>query len=392
MDTLELVSTMMKKTILKSFDDLKSLLPAPKPTVNKASKDNDKKVSAQSPLLKVDLEKSPSTPYSRFKAKRDQQLHSLAPRVSKLAIKYRIQSSDMIAYLNSKGFISINENSLLSLDEFNLINLKFISPKIIQRPEFRRIKIDLEKCRVDKMLGTDSVIAFSKFELLSLSSDEFIKANEYISYPGFESFNSNFSDEQAFQICSRMSNPFVRGLCKNFNSVDRLKQLYQIHYIANKALRLFGGKILNFIMNLRALEFSTNGSVEIVNFREVLPDFPLITVESDEGSFFISFFLQRDKKKNKLSSSVKLHSRDSGEVVGDIDENGVITARLQKFYPKIKLYCKILKDQSMQIFSGVETGKCEVCGHILTSPTSCKIGIGPICAEKLGLDQSLYNF
>lgn len=298
----------------------------------------------------------------------------------------------MIAYLRSKGFTSVNDSSLLSMDEFNHINIRFISPKINQRPELKKITIDLGKCRADESLEDKTVLKPSFFELPNSGSNEFSKAIKYISFRGLESFNSNFTDEQAIRICSKMSNSFVRSLCANVGGDDSGKVLYQIHYIANKALQLFGGKILTFIMNLRALSFSANGSIEIVNFREVLPDFPLITVESDDGSFFISFFLQKDKKKNRLSSSVKLHSREGGEIVGEIDENGIITARLQKFYPKIRLYCKILKDQSMQIFSGVETGKCEVCGHILTSSASCKIGIGPVCAEKLGLDQALYNF
>jgi hypothetical protein len=382
----------MKKTVLKSFDYLRSLLPTPPSSVKKASRDNDEKVLEQAPSAKFDSQEPSSTPYSRFKAKRASKLQNIPPRLATLAIKYRIPSSDMVAYLKSKGFTSVNESSLLSLDEFNHVNMKFIAPKINQRPEFKKIKIDLEKCRVDKSSGDKTLLEYSFFELPSSRSDELSKVAEYISFPGLESFSSNFSDDQAIRICSKMSNSFVRSLCTKVNGTDGKKALYQIHYIANKALRLFGEKILTFIMNLRALEFSTNGSIEIVNFREVLPDFPLITVESDDGSFFISFFLQKDKKKNKLSSSVKLHSKEGGEVMGEIDENGIITARLQKFYPRIKLYCKILKDQSMQIFSGVETGKCEVCGHILTSSASCKIGIGPVCAEKLGLDQSLYNF
>jgi hypothetical protein len=372
----------MKKTILKSLNDLKSLLPSPPPVLTKVHT-NSKKVSSPSSFAKSDVEEALSTPYSRFKAKRALKSKKLAPRIATLALKFRIPSSEMIIFLKQRGFISANENSLLNLNEFNLIHIKFIAPRLDQRPELRKIEVDLEKCRID----------LAKLELLSLESDEFNKNTLYVAYPGFESFNSNFSDDQAIRICSKMSNSFVRSLCKNVHGPDKMRTLYQIHYISNKALNLFGTKILTFIMNLRALEFNTNGSTEITNFREVLPDFPLITIESDEGSFFISFFLMKDKmKKNKLKSSVKLHLKESGEMVGEIDENGIITAKLQKFYPEIKLYCKILKDQSIQIFSGVETGKCEVCGHTLTSSTSCKIGIGPICAERLGLDQSIYHF
>jgi len=74
------------------------------------------------------------------------------------------------------------------------------------------------------------------------------------------------------------------------------------------------------------------------------------------------------------------------EFVGAIDKRGYILNKLKYFSPQLALFIDKMENGKYQIFSGVETGKCDICGQPLSDPNSLRIGIGPICAKNLGYE------
>jgi len=73
--------------------------------------------------------------------------------------------------------------------------------------------------------------------------------------------------------------------------------------------------------------------------------------------------------------------------VGSLDEQGYIMTKLEKFKPQLHMFYETISAGNINIYSGVETGNCDLCGKELTHPTSLRIGIGPICAKNNGINK-----
>lgn len=323
------------------------------------------------------------------------------PRVIAVCKAYNIADDTLLDFLRSKGYRNLNPNSLLDTNALKLIDQNFQSDKIAKDRvrgkttiEFINPKATLStKQENDKQIN-DGEIKLNREPVLHLTHDIFNRPKQQITFKGYPVLSSNFNDNEAINICSKMSSSFTRNLCKQLHNPKANRQLiiYQLHHIANKAHKIFGGKILTFIYNLRNLNFKNKTASEIKTYTKVIPDFPIISFDTGSTSFKISFFVKQTKKNDRLKADIRLFAPKTYEQVGIIDEEGYVMTRLVKFKPQLTLFYQATMNNSFKIFSGVETGNCEICGRELSHPVSLRIGIGPVCATNNQIDKSLYDF
>ncbi len=194
-----------------------------------------------------------------------------------------------------------------------------------------------------------------------------------------------------------MCSSYARSIAEQYGKVrlkdDKALILYQLHFMANKALQIFGGKILTLIYELPSLPFAQKTALEVKTYQQVRPDFPLIsfTFEKQEP-VNIAFFTKLHRTQNTLKSHVILFKHETYEKIGSIDEEGYIRLQLKSFRPRLSLFIDQVNEKNFKIYSGVETGVCERCKLPLSDPQSLRMGIGPVCAKNIGLDRSVYDF
>lgn len=323
------------------------------------------------------------------------------PRVGVLCKAYNISDDTLIDFLHSKGYRDLNLTTLLDENAIRLIQNQFQSDKYAKDKvrgnttlQFTNPKPTIPIQKATNIESQQSATKTYREPILHLSSNLFNKQKVQVECKGYQTLTSNFQDSQAINICSKMSSSFTRKLCKQLHNSNANRQLilYQIHHIANKALSIFGGKILTFIHGLRNLNFKNQTASEIQTYKKVVPDFPILSFETANAGFKISFFVKQSNKDGKLKSDIRLFAPKTYEEIGAIDEEGYVMAKLEKFKPQLTLFYQATKDNNFKIYSGVETGNCDICGRELSHPVSLRIGIGPICARNKQVDGTLYNF
>jgi hypothetical protein len=324
-----------------------------------------------------------------------------SPRVSFLATTHNISAKTLIEFLVSKGYIELKINSLLDKNAIKLVEKHFKldkdkRDKVRGTTEVRYGNPKPEGTIGKKSpgIGVDDTSKEIREPILHLTHNLFKKVQQDIYFKGLKRISSRFLDDQALDICSKMSSSYTRRLCKDFQNKNSDREFirYQIHYIANKAFEIFGGKFLTFIYELRKLKFKNQTANEISTHQGVIPDFPLLSLEAGGTSFIISFFVKRNKKKNTLNRDVRLLESKTYNEIGTVDEDGCVITRLEKFKPEISLFYQKAMNNTFKIYSGVETGNCDICGKELNHPVSLRLGIGPVCARNLQIDKALYVF
>ena len=321
-------------------------------------------------------------------------------RVINVCKVYNISTDTLIKYLRGLGYENISITTSLNDEILSQIDKEFqqhknIKDKIRGKTEVNfitPIENSTSPVLKPKVITEEPIY---KHQVLHLENNLFTDPKQEIIYKKFPKIESYFTDNEAINLCNKMTSSFTRDLCGKLNNpkYDKALLIYQIHSIANKALWYFGGKILTFIIGLRKLQFRNQTAFEIKHYKNVIPDFPMISFVSDNASFKISFFLKRNKQTNNYRPDIRLYSSKNYEQIGAIDEEGYVISRIEKYRPQINLFYEATRqDNSIKIYSGVETGNCDLCGRQLSHPTSLRIGIGPICAKNIHIDTSIYNY
>ena len=318
----------------------------------------------------------------------------LKANITDIASYYSVWQKDIIEYLEIMvPWKKYALNSRLTLREAKIIQDHFTQTKLKTKTFPSRDKI--EWVEFEDEPTQEPRIAFSilsSFEItkfdFELKEDKFSKSVGVICYPGLPDVLTYFSDLQAVDICSKMSSSLPRKRATDFGNLNnKNKELtrYEIHYMANKALNIFGGKILTLLCELRKLKFKTKNAFEVRTYRTVRPDFPFLHFKVGGEIINVAFFTREHKIKNKLTANSVIYSSTYNRI-GFIDELGRVKLELQRFRPQLSLFINKVKDKNYQIHSGVETGVYEICKLPLTHPTSLLFGIGPVCARNLGID------
>lgn len=232
---------------------------------------------------------------------------------------------------------------------------------------------------------------------LKLLRDLFTEVVQCVKYSTLQEINSHFSDDQAISICSKMSSSYARRMVhelpKQTNDEERIEKLYQIHFMANKAHAVFGGKILTLLYELPKLDFKYQTAIEVKTYTQIRPDFPMITFQVNQTKLNITFYTKLHRKIiGGYTSNVSIYASSTNQKIGWIDESGYIQVRLDKFRPQLSVFIRGIEEGNFEYYSGVETGECEFCKRPLTHPLSLRIGIGPICAKRYDIDRNEYTW
>jgi hypothetical protein len=228
-------------------------------------------------------------------------------------------------------------------------------------------------------------------------ADNFTRVFGPVSYNG-QTVNTRFTDAQAVNICGKMADAYARAVALKYQEFSSHVQgsvyRYQLHYLANKALTMYGGPVLTFLAGLRPLKFNNlTAALAVKRFRLLREfaatevDFPTLTFQTVGGNeYTMAFHLAEsvDKRRKPVQifrNRVKVGSIDSYGAA--FDAQGKAFARAQTVKPSLLIFCDYLqRSKSPSFYSGVETGSCFVCGRPLTDPRSLRYGIGPTCLSR----------
>ncbi len=335
---------------------------------------------------------------SHFRQPNEQSI-SFRPRIGSICKLYNVGDSTLIEFLTEKGYENLNIHSSLSGDALKLIENEFIGFKD-QKDKIRgKTEVNfIANKSIQNSVKLTSEMQLGVYEsepILLLKNNLFQKPQKKIRFPNLPELISNFTDNEAIDICSKMTSSFSRNLCSELNTSTSKRDLilYQLHFIANKALKIFGGNVLTFIHQLRKLRFKNRTANEIKTYKKVVPDFPILSFKySHSDSLKISFFLKQTK--NGIRPDMRIFSSKTFDEIGHLDESGYIFTKLEKFRPQLSMFCSAQQKNQLELFAGVENGYCDLCGKELTHPNSLRIGLGPVCArnKKIDLDSLLYDF
>ncbi|MBJ6146313.1 DUF6011 domain-containing protein [Hymenobacter sp. BT559] len=227
-------------------------------------------------------------------------------------------------------------------------------------------------------------------------ADDFRKVLGPISY-NEHTVHTKFTDNQAANICGKMADAYARNVALKYPEVAHQVQgsiyRYQLHYLANKALAIYGGAVLTFLAGLRPLKFNNTSAYSIKRFvpvQNVLAtevDFPTLTFQSIGGNeFTLAFHLAMAGSKGRRPVQIFRNRIKVGSIGfrGEaFDASGNALTKVMAVKPSLLIFCDYLKSSKNPAFySGVETGSCFVCGRLLTDPRSIRYGIGPTCLSR----------
>ncbi len=212
------------------------------------------------------------------------------------------------------------------------------------------------------------------------------------------SFNSIFTDFEAFSIClgltDRHSRAIARAFFQNQNSGMNVDEA---HYLSHLALLKYGLSTLKFIISLPPLPFKSFDALPLfatLDKRHSNNPFPIVRlsflnefshIEKIQFSYYSEKF---QDKKVKFNNIIQVKNLSTGKSLFKISRDGIIipTDKPKAIVPIIRLFITFVKDTQKAILNyGLETGECSICGRPLSDPISIQRGIGPICFSYLNL-------
>lgn len=344
-------------------------------------------------------------PYPTLKS-HVEKIERLPPTLQNVARFFSSFPSEINRLLNRRGYASLTVDSLLSKTQFKWLSQNFRMDKVRKHNRIENLNyVWTEFGDYPDPLPREAPINPApipkpkpeQVRQIALTRDAFTSVVQNIEYPGLPVIYSYFQDIQARLICSRMCSSFARSIAgqhsRSSAEDDKDILVYQLHAMSNKALQVFGGKILTLIYELPPLRFAQKTALEVTTYKKVRPDFPLISFSSEkQGQVNIAFFTKLHRDQKTLRPHVILFRHETYQTIGSIDELGHIRLQLEAFRPRLSLFIDQINEKKFKIYSGVQTGICDICKRPLSEPLSLRIGIGPVCAKKIGLDRSVYDY
>lgn len=198
-------------------------------------------------------------------------------RLYDFCLVYNVSIDRVIKSLSPWRFVkTFNQSSLLTKEIYIFLNKEYAQDRIqhervsglkgfFKIPENEIDPFDIYKEKL-KEIPKEPI----QLEHI-ISENRFTEIKQKIKFDNTE-LKSFFTDQEALNICERMSSSFTRRLCKEYSQypIGKKKQesLFQLHYIANKACKIYGGEILSFILNLRKLNFKNITAKEVSTYKK----------------------------------------------------------------------------------------------------------------------------
>jgi Family of unknown function (DUF6011) len=229
-------------------------------------------------------------------------------------------------------------------------------------------------------------------KIVVLNKSKFEIIQNQINNTKYGELQSYFTDIEAKKICFKLNNKRIRKISELFqpnNYEDNQDDIrYQLHYLANKALDIYGGQILTFIYDLPQWYNAKRDTVimQMDNFdlHNSSPRFPNLYLQSNSNSskqYEISF---KKVYERPIYSSVAFTFRNK-ETKKEVDINysGEIVENVTEIEPIILLFKEIINGEVV-LASGYDEGYCDKCGRELTDYYSILYGRGPTCRLNYG--------
>lgn len=197
-------------------------------------------------------------------------------------------------------------------------------------------------------------------------------------YGKHANFDSNFSNDQAFNIVKGLDNSFAKSMTSKPLGSLSINQLYWIHKLA-----------MDSIKPIQKIGYSYNIANTLILFDRVSTKlkFPKLRFNISEHDNFGNIFtstmtLARMSERSRNPGAVAVTY--NGIYKGYINRDGT---SLTDFPQEIKQIIVDFEKDPLNYAknSGHLAGRCMFCGLNLDDERSTKVGYGPICAKNWGL-------
>lgn len=208
-------------------------------------------------------------------------------------------------------------------------------------------------------------------------------------------FKSVFTDEQVIKLIYKISNRNIRKLIWEFERIqnkecDRYLHLkFILHTICNKLLKLYGSKMISFIIDMNVKHRTSeivgfHSNIYSINLEKESLDFDTIEIKKEvkintifgEMSYYerkhIGFEISEYNKKPYM-----IVCDSKGALEGRINELGYIE---DEFISRMKFNIfQFMEEGDLYYYGAILNCYCSICQRELTVPESVFYGMGPIC-------------
>lgn len=243
----------------------------------------------------------------------------------------------------------------------------------------------------------ENLDSVSSYLFVNLKKDIFSGRTKKIILRGEFTYETYFSDLEAFSLCKGLKNTTAKKLgLKYFSPISKDdKDYYDAHMFAMSALGRYGGYMLSYCLSLPPLPFKNVNVIKAFSMLQKIdkrnPSISFLLADpyypDDKNKYSISFGLREIGSKID-PEKIYLKSTKTNKVLAILNLNGTIkiTGEQDFYRSQLNLFLTMLNNpRTAFITFGEATGVCAICGKYLTTHASSIKGIGPVCARILGI-------
>lgn len=295
-------------------------------------------------------------------------------KVFSILKEHKLSSSDVIGYLWTIGVQNPSLNTRIDSRIEQLILNHFFGKTIPLASTNKDFNIE----------NPQLITVFTK--------NVFNESVQKVTHPKYKEISSHFTDEQAKLICLKMSNKHIRHFAKLFLTdaidIDKITLKYQIHFLANKAIEFYGGKILTFIYELKNWTAGTT-DVEVLKMNpksvyNLYTNFPKLQVHSYENNKSYTITFTRAYQRYGASYYPLRITDNYTHESARVSIKGQLIDNFENFIPEVAIFKETIGD-SIMLYSGYDVEYCDICGRKLEDLISIKYGRGPTCRNNYGI-------
>lgn len=291
------------------------------------------------------------------------------PRLKEICEAYNLSRTDVLKLMNDEFLREFTIDTKLFEKEYNRLKQHFKLDGHNDKFEINSSKLKIHKNSIFKI-------------------NEFKEIRTIVLYENEPSIESYFTDEQAIVLCGKMVNSQARILAKNVRKNKGDREKYILHYFANKALKIYGGDVITFIINLKQIKIGISYDdkkvyqLDLLKQNEELPIFPSLRIQSPTDSYLLYFVLKKKLGSERYISEISIFSKKTKRVIGTISRRNDAMCLVNNFDIEFYIFLEMCTNvNNVKYYSGIESGRCILCNRVLTDPLSLICGVGPICRK-----------
>ncbi len=324
-------------------------------------------------------------------------IKSTMKRINQIAKELGVNLSQLIVYLEKAGLPLNNPNLKLNEElEQVIISIHNGTFKDEDLNKLSEPKKNFEDLVLPDEFYLDNPFK-NELEVLVSQNDPF--TDRVISNKEFEGvkYQTIFTDFEAFTICSGIDNNYnARRISKEFFKNYKSKAIIEAHKIAMETLDKYGGPLLAFVIALPPLPFKALNATQIFNEldkKRKIDKTPFLRIafkneKNQTERIIISYYQEKYHDGGTIihDDVINVSNKSTGQQLMKIARSGhiIVSSNAKNIFPILQVFISFSSDTKQMILNyGIETGECSICGRQLTTPTSIREGIGPICKKNM---------